>query len=222
MNQLMLTTVQPGTAAPDFAVPAVQEDRTITLADFRGRTPLLLGLFPGLYCPFCRRAIAQMSASAEQLKPLGVESVAVVATELENARTYFRFRPTRVTLGADPQLATHRSYGVPRPEPTPALLEVISALPINPTGELPKPLPALEAAAALDALDGFRRTPTDEREAGSSFTQLKGQFLIDRAGIVRWANIECGKEGMAGLGKFPSADELLTAARLVSDRPLGV
>ena len=22
--------------------------------------------------------------------------------------------------------------------------------------------------------------------------QLKGQFLIDRDGIVRWANIECG------------------------------
>ena len=42
--------------------------------------------------------------------------------------------------------------------------------------------------------------------------QLKGQFLIDRDGIVRWANIECA-EGMAGLGKFPSDEEILTAAR---------
>ena len=28
--------------------------------------------------------------------------LAVVGTELENARLYFRFRPTRLALGADP------------------------------------------------------------------------------------------------------------------------
>jgi hypothetical protein len=44
---------------------------------------------------------------------------------------------------------------------------------------------------------------------------LKGQFLIDREGIVRWANIECAKEGLAGVGKFPSTDEILAAAREV-------
>ena len=46
--------------------------------------------------------------------------------------------------------------------------------------------------------------------------QLKGQFLIDRDGIVRWANIECGTEGMAGIGKFPSLDEILSAARALA------
>jgi hypothetical protein len=45
------------------------------------------------------------------------------------------------------------------------------------------------------------------------FPQLKGQFLIDRDGIVRWANIECAAEGVAGVGKFPSAGEILAAAR---------
>jgi len=42
--------------------------------------------------------------------------------------------------------------------------------------------------------------------------QLKGQFLIDRNGIVRWANIEAS-EGPAGLGKFPSPEEVMAAAR---------
>jgi hypothetical protein len=37
--------------------------------------------------------------------------------------------------------------------------------------------------------------------------------LIDRDGIVRWANIECATEGLAGVGKFPSGDEILTAVR---------
>lgn len=216
MMQGMRMPVQPGEPAPDFAVPAVDRDRTILLADYRGKTPLLLGLFPGLYCPFCRRAIAQMAATSEKLKPLGVDCLAVVGTELDNARLYFKFRPTRLALAADPHLATHRSYGVPRPEPSPELMQVVETLRIDPTGELGEALPVLAASAELDRRDGFQRTATDQREAESSFTQMKGQFLIDRDGVVRWANIEC-KEGLSGLGKFPTHHELIAAARTVTE-----
>jgi peroxiredoxin len=216
MTQIATMPVGPGQPAPEFAVPAVHSNRTISLADYRG-TPLLLGLFPGLYCPFCRRAIAQMAATSEKLKPLGVESLAVVGTELDNARLYFKFRPTRLPLGADPHLATHRSYGVPRPEPTAEIMQIVETIHINPTGELPEPLPVPAAADALDTLDGFQRTATDQREAESTFTQMKGQFLIDGRGVVRWVNIECGKEGLSGLGKFPTHDELMAAARVVVD-----
>lgn len=208
--------VQPGEPAPDFAVPAVHDNRTISLADYRGRSALLLALFPGLYCPFCRRALTQMAACADALKPLGVESLAVVGTELDNARLYFKFRPTRLALGADPHLATHRSYGVPRPEPTPELMAVVETVRINPYGDLPEALPIPVLAEELDKRDSFARTATDQREAESTFTQMKGQFLIDRDGLIRWANIECGKEGLAGLGKFPTHDELMAAAATVT------
>ena len=217
MTQIARMPIQPGEAAPEFAVPSVQDDRTICLADYRGRAPLLLGLFPGLYCPFCRRALAQMAVTSEQLKPLGVDALAVVGTELDNARLYFGFRPTRLALGADPRLATHRSYGVPRPEPTPELMHAVEQLRVNPTGELPEPLPMMAAVAELARRDGYQPTPTDEREAASTFTQMKGQFLIDRGGIVRWANIECGQEGLSGFGKFLTQEELLSAARTVMD-----
>jgi hypothetical protein len=30
---------------------------------------------------------------------------------------------------------------------------------------------------------------------------------------VRWSNIECAGEGLAGIGKFPSADAILAAAQ---------
>ena len=216
MSDVMQITVQPGTQAPDFRVPAVQHDGLISLGDYRGRNPLLLGLFPGLYCPFCRRSIALMAATSEKLKACGVESLAIVGTELDNARLYFKYRPTLLMLGADPALTTHRTYGVPRPEPTPQLLDSIVSIRINPTGELPEPLPAPEAAAELNARDRFQPTAADRREGESNFTQMKGQFIIDRDGIIRWTNIECGQEGLSGLGKFPSADELMAAARVVA------
>ena len=46
--------------------------------------------------------------------------------------------------------------------------------------------------------------------------QLKGQFLLDRDGVVRWVNIECAGEGLAGFGKFPTDEELLRAASALS------
>lgn len=215
MTQHSQTPVQSGDRAPDFVVPAVQEDRTISLGDYRGKTPLLLGLFRGLYCPFCRRALARMAASSDHLRSLGIDSLAIVGTELDNARLYFKFRPTRMALGADPHLTTHRSYGVPRPEITPELMQLAENTYINPTGELAAPLPLYAAAAALTALDGYQHTPTDQREQELTSTQLEGQFLIDRNGIVRWSYVECGDEGLPGLGKSPSHEELLRAASLV-------
>ena len=211
----MTQPVQPGQRAPDFLVSAVHDSRTISLADYSGRAPLLLGLFRGMFCPFCRRALVQMAATSDHLRSLGVDSLAIVGTELDNARLYFKFRPTRLAIGADPQLTTHRSYGVPRPEPTPQLMQMMNNTYINPTGELPAPLSMPAANAALTALDGYQNTPTDQREFESTFTQMKGQFLIDREGIVRWTHIECEKEGLAGMGKFPSHDELLGAASIV-------
>jgi peroxiredoxin len=214
MTQPSHRPLQPGDPAPDFVLPTVQGDGTVSLSDYRGRSPLLLALFRGLYCPFCRRAIAHMAGGAQKLRELGIESLGIVATELENARLYYRFRPMRLPLAVDPALSTHRSYGVPKLEMTPAFLQEMASVRIDARGELPQPLPIEEATLALDRLDGFERRPADERDYERQMPQLEGQFLIDRDGIIRWANIECAKEGVAGLGKFPSYEELLTAAHV--------
>ena len=41
--------VQPGDPAPDFTLPAANSEGTVSLADYRGRSPLLLALYRGLY-----------------------------------------------------------------------------------------------------------------------------------------------------------------------------
>ena len=205
--------VSPGEPAPDFELPAVDGSGTVSLADYRGRTPLFLSLFVGLWCPFCRRAIAQVGATEPALKASGVETLGVVATPPENARLYFKFRPTRLRMAADPELATHRAFGVPRPDPTPELMKAAETIRINPEGLLPEPLPITEAFAAAAKLDGYKENEIDHSDMQRQWPQLKGQFLIDRDGIVRWANVECAAEGLAGVGKFPSGEEILTAAR---------
>jgi len=206
-------TVSAGEPAPDFALPAVDGTGTVSLDDYRGRSPLFLSIFVGLWCPFCRRAIAQMATTEQALKASGVETLGIVATPPENARLYFKYRPTRLRLASDPGLTTHRAYGIPKPAPTPELMKAIETIRINPDGVLPEPLPIVQAAAAVGKLDGYAENETDQADMERQWPQLKGQFLIDRDCIVRWANIECATEGLAGLGKFPSRDEILTAAR---------
>jgi peroxiredoxin len=205
--------VLPGEQAPDFTLPGVDGKEPISLADYRGRSPVFLALLLGLWCPFCRRQIAQIGTNEAKIKALGVESLGVVATTPENAQLYFKFRPTRLRLAADPELTTHRAYGVPKPVPTPELIQAFETTLVNPTGDLREPLPIMEAAAAVAKLDGYAENETDHADTQRQWPQLKAQYLIDRDGMVRWANIECATEGLAGVGKFPSVDEILAAAR---------
>jgi peroxiredoxin len=193
--------VSPGEPAPDFSLPAVtREDERVSLEDYRGRSAVFLALFIGLWCPFCRRSIAQMGVTAGKLEALGVETLGIVATPAENARLYFKYRPTRLRLAADPALSTHRAYGLPKPAPTPELMKAIETTRINPMGEFPEPLPITEAAVAMAKIDGYAENETDKADMKRQWPQLKGQFLIDRNGMsagqrrVRNGGLRRGRE----------------------------
>ena len=210
----MRAPLQPGEPAPDFALPAVHQDGILKLSDYRGRGAVLLAIFRGLFCPFCRRALAQ-------LLPLdapdrAVEPLAVVATDLDNARLYFKLRPSKIAIVADPDCTTHRAFGVPEPVLDAPLLQALQATRINPTGELPEALPVTEAGHVLNRIDGYQETPSDLRDREQHGVQLKGQFLLDRDGVVRWVNIEGAREGLPGLGKFPGEAELMEAVRALA------
>jgi peroxiredoxin len=209
-------TVSPGDQAPDFALPAVDGSGIVSLADYRGRAPLFLALFIGLWCPFCRRALAQLATTQPALKASGVETLSVVATRPSNAQLYFKFRPTRLRVAADPELTTHREYGVPKPVSTPEFMKELDIIRINPEGVFPEPLPISQTNTAIAKLDGYAENEIDHTDMERQWPQLQGQFLIDSDGIVRWTNVECATEGLSGLGNFPSIDEILAAARTMS------
>ena len=215
--------LRPGDPAPDFALPAVNREGQVSLDDYRGRSPVLIGMFRGLHCPFCRRQLVQLGTTQDKLKALGVETMAVVNTPLERARLYFKYRPARVLLTADPEAATHRLLGLPEGTPVADESQAVwaqgtftmgqlQANLVNPTGELPEPQNAFVAMETLNKRDGFELTEVDQQIAAAHAFQLGGHFLIDRDGIVRWAHIEAG-ERMADLGKFPTDADILAAAR---------
>lgn len=201
--------LRPGDRAPDFTLPAVMEPGDVSLGDYRGHSAVLLGLFRGLHCPFCRRQIFALSGVHETLAAMGIATVAVVNTQRERAALYFRYHPTRVRLLADPDARTHLLFGVPCLVPD----EAFEAVRIDPTGELAAPVHPMEANVRLNAKDAFVLTQVDEEVFAAHGTQLGGHFLIDRDGIIRWTSIECAGAGLAGLGGFPSDEDLLGAAR---------
>jgi AhpC/TSA antioxidant enzyme len=164
----------------------------------------------------------QLGTTQDKLKALGVETMAVVNTPLERARLYFKYRPSRVLLAADPEAATHRLFGVPQAVvvedesatswPYTATMGQLLAVKMNPTGELATATHPFAAMEIINKKDGFEPNETDQQIAHDHGTQLAGHFLIDREGIIRWGHIEAG-ERMEDLSKFPSDDEILAAAR---------
>jgi peroxiredoxin len=162
-----------GDRAPAFSLPTVNREGSVSLAEYHGR-PLLLGLYRGLHCPFCRRHLAQLDLTREKLTEVGVETLAVVNTPVTAARLYFKHRPTRVLLASDPESATHRSYTLAMPAivepasrregwPLESTMQDWASVRINPTGDLPAPLPPFDALAALNAKDAYELSDTDQQ-----------------------------------------------------------
>jgi peroxiredoxin len=214
--------LRPGDPAPNFELPAVNREGQISLDDYRGRTPVLVALFRGLHCPFCRRQLVHLGTTQDKLKEIGVETMAVVNTPPERARLYYKYRPAKVLLGADPEAATHQAFRLPAGVfvedesatswPQSVTMGQFQALKINPTGELPAGQNPFAAMETLNKKDAFEPTEVDQQIVAAHGTQLGGHFLIDREGIIRWAQIEAG-ERIGDLGKFPSDEEILRAAR---------
>lgn len=216
-----------GDRAPDFVLPVGNREGQVGLADYRGRSPLMLGLFRGLYCPYCRRHVARFGAARDQLDELGVEMLGVVISSPEHARMYFRHRPTRLLMAADDRATTHRAYRVPATELTPPEDARVAQWPyrfprdefaqvrIDPAGELDAPMPPPQIQTLLNRRDGFEMTAEDVETRTAHATQREGYFLIDPGGVIRWSRLDA-MSGPEELGRCPTEADLVAAARAVS------
>ncbi len=229
MTTRSIWPLQPGDPAPSFVLPAVNRDGSVTLEDYRGKRPVLVGLFRGLHCPFCRRQVVQLGLTCEKLAAEGVETLAIVNTQEERARQYFQYRPTRVLLAADADVRTHRAFGLPKtgivPDDTsPSELQwperttmaILLATRVNPKGLLPESMNVFAGTDFLNKQEGFQPEEVDQQVMAAHGTQSTGFFLIDRDATIRWSYVEALNRPDE-LGHSPSDDEILGAARALAD-----
>ncbi|MDW6025114.1 peroxiredoxin-like family protein [Mesorhizobium sp. BAC0120] len=212
--------LQPGDRAPNVVLDAITRDGKIAIDDFRGQKALLIGLFRGLHCPFCRRHITALSKLAPSLREKGVESLTVVNTPIERARLYFRYHPMPALLAAaDPERAAHRAFGLPNLQvtenetawPYKVSSEVVTSMRLDIPGELPEPMDPFSAMEYLNRKDDYEIREADQEMIATGVAQMTGQFLLDREGIVRWTFNETAEGGHNMFGA-PNSQELMSAA----------
>ena len=223
-NRIDFGPLQPGEKAPNVVLDAITREGKIAIDDFRGHKPVLVGLFRGLHCAFCRRHIAALAQLDPALREQGVESLTVVNTPIERARLYFRYHPTLAMLAAsDPDRTSHRAFGLPNLEftesetawPHKVSMAQASSMRVDLPGELPEPMDPIAAAEILDKKDGYEVTEADQQVMATGHGQLVGQFLLDRQGIVRWSFTEV-PEGGRYMFQAPNAQELMSAVSQVA------
>ena len=219
-----LVPLQAGDRAPNLVLDAITQEGKIALDDFRGQKPVLVGLFRGLHCAFCRRYIAAQARLDPDLRDKGVESLTVVNTPIERARLYFRYHPMPNLLAAsDPERASHRAFGLPNLEftqnetnwPYKVSMAAAKDMRVDIPGELPGPMDPIAASEILNKKDNYEVTEADEQMVATGHGQLVGQFLLDRQGIVRWSFTEV-PEGGRYMFRVASPQELMSAVSQVA------
>jgi hypothetical protein len=152
-----------------------------------------------------------LGSIAPKLQEVGIQTVAVIATDPGRAQLYFRYRPARMPVGADPDLTTHRAYGLPNFAITPEAYQVAQAAATRELRRLHQDVTS-DPMAAFTRYDGYQPTEGDQADFQRHQAQLTGQFLIDRDGIVRYAYVEAAR-GPEGFGEMASEEDVLAAAR---------
>jgi peroxiredoxin len=197
-----------GDKAPDFDLPAADHDGRVSLAEYRARGPVLLLFLRGLYCPFCRRHLSQMKPTCDLLRASGINLLGVVIATPERSRLYFRFGMAPCfPVAAAPDRSLHRVYGLPERPRSPgvsqdandAAARILRSIGIHEWSG--------SAAMTLHQRDtAFQLTPEDEAEYNRPI-QTSGYFLVDSAGIIRWA------QAPTDILTLPQGEELLGLIR---------
>ena len=218
--QMLEAPLGPGDRAPEIILDAITREGKVSLDDYRGRSAVLVGLYRGLHCPFCRRHIVAMRQLNPVLREKGVETLAVVNTPLDRARLYFRFHPMPdLIAAADPERSSHNAFGLPNLQitdhedawPHRVSVATVASMKVSVEGDLPEPMDPEAAFMALNEKDGYEVNDADMQMIAAGKAQLIGQFLLDRNSIVRWSFTEAADGGRHMFG-LPNTREMLSVA----------
>ena len=214
--------LQPGDRAPNIVLDAITRQGKVSIDEFRGQRPVLVGLFRGLHCPFCRRQIASMASLAGDLQETGDR-------QPDRGEHADRARPAVLPLSSAAEPARGIGSGADfAPRIWPAEFEFtesenawpykVSMGAVNSMRmempRSPEPMDPFAAVEYLDKADGYEFTEADRQMIAGGEGQLVGEFLLDRDGVVRWCFTEVADDGRNMFG-IPPRQEVMSAAAQV-------
>jgi len=177
-----------GRAAPEFRLASAQGGE-VGPQDLRGAKRVVLWFSKGLFCPFCRRNMAQLGLRYPEIQALEAEVLQVTHNTLDEARGYLKHYPMKFPYLCDAERAAHDKYGV----------EMTG---MNPGGFL-----ASGAAVVADFVTKGQTTPPPipyiKRYLGKDTAQAV--FVLDREGVVR------AEHRLGPNAPLPSAEDLISA-----------
>lgn len=181
-----------GQRAPDFRLPSGRGGE-VGLADYRGRSSVIVWFTKGMACPFCRTQMSQLARGYAQIKALGAEILQVTATTPERARFFTKNFRIPFQYLCDPDYAVHRQWGVDvRSHSLPwyaKRFHAASKMPPAPPSEIGDPKTTL------------REMPQLLRDSDMGF------FVLDREGFVRYTMSGSYLEGQASR-QIPTMEEI--------------
>lgn len=193
MNQVAV-----GQPAPSFRLPFAQ-GAEIGLADYRGRSNLILFFAKGMACGFCRQKMSQLARGYPRFKQLDTEILQIAPTTLQRGRFYARHFPLPFPYLCDPDYRVFEAYGMTvRPHSIAwkvAAFAHVIRLPGAPETELGPAKPSLGELGRLLNDDDL------------------GVFIVDKEGVIRYASV--GEyvtfEGArpVGMRPIPDTDEIV-------------
>jgi peroxiredoxin len=185
-----------GQAAPSFRLPSAQGPE-VGLDDYRGRRNVIVWFTKGMACVFCRQHMSQLARALPEFAKRGTELLEVTPTPIGRARFYAQKYPLPFPYLSDAGDAVRRTWQ----------LDVRSHGPVW-------------YAKALVA--GMKMEPpaNDFGQGHGPITDLpmalrdedSGFFVVDRAGVVRYAYAGSyveASEGQVMIRPLPPLREVL-------------
>ena len=180
-----------GRAAPEFRLATAQGGE-LGPQDLRGSKRVVLWFSKGLFCPFCRRNMAQLALRYPEIQALDTEVLQLTHNTLDEARGYLKHYPIKMPYLCDAERTAHDQYAV---DMIPFKLENVGGF------------AASVAAVVTDLVTKGEPTPPPipyfKRYAGKDSAQAV--FILDREGVVR-AEYRLGPNA-----PLPSASDLINA-----------
>lgn len=105
--------IQPGSAAPDFQLAAVNGEE-VTLWSCLVEGPVLVEFIRGTWCPNARRRLQELADARKRFRELWTRIVVVVCEDPFTVKRYFGRRPCPLTVLMDVDRRAARAYGVHR------------------------------------------------------------------------------------------------------------